>query len=236
MKNIILIIRDFLRQMRKKNISAFSSSAAFFLFLSLGPLLAEVFNGSLRWLPFTVITMAWAAGKGTLSMMRGLNVIHDVEEERNYFVIRVIAFVYTLAIVGAVVISLGLIVFSNYLVEMLLLYLPQSEITLHLIAPFRYLLVWFLISLILASIYSFLPSIKYRFKHQLPGAMFASGVWNLFSWGFSIYVQYVELSVVSGSLTVLSLSLLWLYIGMYIILLGAYMNRYFGYFIKGKSL
>lgn len=273
MNKIILIGRDFFRQMKKKNLSAFSASTAFFLFLSVGPMLAfictlvpylpitredliamlmlvlpdkvesvaqtilaEIFEKSAGVMSLAVFTMIWAAGKGTLAMTRGLNAIHDVEEERNYFLVRVIASFYTLVIVLSIAISLGLIVFSNGIIDTICLYLPQSEVALNLIAPFRYVIVWISITLLLACIYSFLPSVKLNVKKQLPGAIIAAGLWSIFSWGFSLYVDYYDMTAIYGSLSVLVLSLLWLYFGMYIILLGAYFNRYFGNHLSKEAM
>lgn len=238
MGKIFLVGRDFFRQMRKKNLSAFSASTAFFLFLSLGPtlaLLAALFEKSTSVMSLAVLTMVWAAGKGTLAMMRGLNAIHGVEEERNYFLIRIIASVYTVAIVLAIVSSLGLIVFSNLIIDKICFFLPQTEVVLHVIAPFRYMIVWIIVTGILASIYCFLPSVKLRFLKQVPGAMVAAGLWSVFSWGFSLYVDYFDMTAVYGSLSVLVLALLWLYFGMYIILLGAYLNRYFSNYFRKKA-
>lgn len=265
MEKLFLIIRDFFEQMKKKNLSAFSASTAFFLFLSVAPmtafvctlipyfpftqedlfvtieeifpskfqalattLLTEIYENSLGVMPVAVLTMIWAAGKGTLALMRGLNAIHGVEEHRNYFVVRMIASFYTLAIGLSVMVSLAFIVFSNFLIDTICLYLPRTKMALHLIAPFRYVIVWVVISFILTSIYSFLPSVKLRFKKQIPGAIVAAGLWSVFSYGFSLYVDISDLTAIYGSLSILVLALLWLYFGMYIILFGAYLNRYFG--------
>ena len=274
MNKIILVARDFFRQMKKKNLSAFSASTAFFLFLSLGPMIAfvctlipylpftqedlllmtleflpnkfqtlvngfltEIFANSAGVMPVAALTMIWASGKGTLALMRGLNSIHGVEEQRNYISVRIVASFYTLAIVLSIAFSLGLIVFSNLIIDAICLYLPGTEVALKLIAPFRYLIVWLLISILLSSIYCFLPSVKLKFKKQIPGALFAAGLWSVFSWGFSLYVDVSNLSAIYGSLSILVLALLWLYFGMYIILLGAYLNRYFGkQLLKGEAL
>ncbi len=60
-----------------------------------------------------------------------------------------------------------------------------------------------------------------------PGAVFAAVVWSVFSWGFSIYVTYGNSYGIYGSLSIIIIVLLWMYFCMYIIMIGAYMNRYF---------
>lgn len=234
MRNAYLIIRDFLRCVRNKNISAYAASCAFFLFLSLGPMVAllglllESTEKSAGFLSIATLTMIWAAGKGTLALIRGLNAVHNVTEQRNYFVVRILASVYTIVIALAVGISLGFLVFGNAILDVITFYLPQSGVLLAILLPFRYVLVWAVITVLLWCVYSFLPSIKRRMRGQLPGASLAAFVWSVFSWGFSIYIGDGNFGILYGNLSLLVVFLLWLYFGMYIILLGAYLNRYFG--------
>jgi membrane protein len=61
---------------------------------------------------------------------------------------------------------------------------------------------------------------------QLPGACFTSLAWLLFSSLFSIYVGQVgQFSALYGSLTMLILAMLWLYFCMYIVFIGAVLNK-----------
>jgi membrane protein len=66
-----------------------------------------------------------------------------------------------------------------------------------------------------------------KFEEQLPGAFFAATVWSMFSWGFSLYVTYSNSYSIYGSLSIIVIIMLWLYFCMYIMLIGAYLNRYF---------
>lgn len=265
MQKAILTIRNFIKLVKKKNLSAFSASTAFFLFLSFGPMLAfictwipylpltkeelfdflmqmtpdrmqgfvqsvlsEVFEKSTKVMSVAAVLMVWTSGKGTLALIRGLNAIHGVEEKRNYFAVRMIASFYTVVMVLAVLLSLGLIVFSHVILDTLCIYLPQTQLAFTVMAPFRYVVVWLVITMLFVCVYSFLPSVRQKVKGQLPGAMIAATAWSLFSWGFSVYMNVADLSAIYGSLSVLVLALLWLYFGMYIVLLGAYFNQYFG--------
>lgn len=253
MQNWIWIISDFFHRMKKKNISTFSAGSAFFLFLSAGPMVAflcacvpyvsltkeeltalivqfipdkfhdamnyvvsEIFESSPGVMSVAAILMIWAAGKGTLALMRGLNVIYEVEERRNYFAVRVVASFYTVIMILTAFLLLGLIVLSNAF----------------LIRPFRYILAWIVLTILFAVVYSFLPDISLKIQQQFPGAMLSATAWIGFSWGFSIYMNIADLSVIYGSLSVLALIMLWLYFGMYILLSGAYFNRYFRKHLK----
>jgi membrane protein len=69
------------------------------------------------------------------------------------------------------------------------------------------------------------PNRKPTIKEEVPGALFTSIVWILFSYIFSIYIDYfTNFSSVYGSLTYIVLFMLWMYINMDIVFMGALLN------------
>lgn len=264
MKKIYWIIQDFGRQAGKKNIGAYASSTAFFLFLSIVPMLilictiipytplteadllnavskalpekviplaenvvAEVYDQSIGILSVAALTTLWSAGKGVLALMRGLNVINNVEEKRNYFLIRVICSVYTFILLIATILSLLLMVFGNQLVNLLLYDIPQLKVLVSFLMNFRFIAVWVILTALFSLIYAYVPGKRLVLREQLPGAAFAAVVWSIFSWGFSLYVGWGAAYSIYGSLSIVIIVMFWMYFCMYIILMGAYMNRYF---------
>lgn len=189
-------------------------------------LMKEVFEKSAGILSVAALITLWSAGKGMLALMRGLNAIGDVEETRNYFVVRLIASLYTALMLLMVVICLLIMVFGNRLVDMLLYRVPQLQILIAFLMHFRFLAGWVLLTLFFAAIYAFVPNKKLNFREQLPGAAFTAVGWSLFSWGFSLYVDWNTYSIY-GSLSIIIFVMLWMYFCMYIVMLGAYINRYF---------
>lgn len=259
-----IIFRDFSRQMKEKNISAFSASTAFFFFLSLVPMLMlvcmalpytpltaenliqaildltpesvdeivvevveDVYEKSVGLLWITALAMAWSAGKGVLALMRGLNEVNGVKEERNYFYVRMVATFYTVVMLVVVILSLFIMVFGNVLIEIVLQYIPQLKYLLELLSPFRFLVVWLVLTILFTCVYVYVPNKKMAFREQIPGAVFSAVVWILFSWGFSLYVDAPGAFGTYGSMSIIVISMLWLYFGMYILMIGAHLNRYF---------
>ncbi|HIW80484.1 MAG TPA: YihY/virulence factor BrkB family protein [Candidatus Acetatifactor stercoripullorum] len=261
---LFIILRDFSAQMKKQNISAFAASTAFFLVLSIVPMLilictiipytplteenlvravteitpdrldslvegliAEVYEKSAGILSVAAITTLWSAGKGVLALMRGLNAIGGVEEDRNYFVVRLVASLYTVVMLVVLILSLFIMVFGNQLVELLLYRVPQLQILVSFLMNFRFLLVWAILTLLFSAVYAYVPNEKLAFGEQVPGAAFAAVVWSVFSWGFSLYVERTESYSIYGSLSLIVIVMVWMYFCMYIIMIGAYLNRYF---------
>lgn len=190
-------------------------------------LIAEVYDKSAGSLSIAVIATLWSAAKGVMALMNGLNAVNGVEEKRNYFVVRGIASLYTVVMLVVVILSLFLNVFGNQLVNLTLHRIPQLQKLAAFCMNFRFLVVWLVLTLLFAAIYAYVPNDKLKFKEQIPGATFAAVVWSVFSWGFSIYVDYSNSYGIYGSLAIIIIILLWMYFCMYIIMVGAYINRYF---------
>ncbi len=190
-------------------------------------LIADVYDKSAGILSIAAFATIWSAAKGVMALMQGLNAINGVEEERNYFVVRIIASFYTLIMLLIVLLSLFLMVFGNQLVNLALHRIPQLERIVSFAMNFRFILVWLILTLLFTVIYTYVPDVKLSFREQIPGALFASVVWSVFSWGFSMYVNFGNAYGIYGSLAIIIIVLLWMYFCMYIIVLGAYLNRYF---------
>lgn len=189
-------------------------------------LINEVYEKSAGILSMALLITFWSAGKGVLALMQGLNAIHAVEEERNYFVVRIVASFYTLIMLVMIILSLLIMVFGNALVEMLLHEIPHMQAVASFLLNFRFVVSWCILTVFFAMIYAYIPNRKLRFREQLSGAMFSAIVWSVFSWGFSLYVGNNSLGGVYGSLTIVMIVMLWMYFCMYIVLAGAYLNQY----------
>lgn len=263
-KKLVLIGLNFSGELKKKNISAFAASTAFFLFLSLIPamillcaiipytplteanlmaavtdiapdtmdamfvsMIAEVYDKSIGIISLSAIVTLWSAGKGILALMRGLNAVNDVEEDRNYFVLRLVASFYTVLILVLIIVSLILMVFGNLIAGIIENMVPQSAYLFEALMHFRLLFVWMVLAVVIALMYAYVPGRKAKFKMQLPGAAVASVGWSFITWAFSIYVDVFNGFTAYGNLTTIIILMLWIYFCMYIVLAGACINRYF---------
>lgn len=191
-------------------------------------LIEEVYSKTALTVSLSAIVTAWSAGKGFLALMRGMNTIYNVEERRNYFVLRLRSALYTVAFVVAVILSLVVLVFGNSLHEAAVQYVPLLAVITGVIVRFKGILAIGFLSVVFVILYRFVPNRRARLISQAPGGIFSAVCWYLFSIGFSVYVEYSPgLSNMYGSLTTVVLVMLWLYFCMYIILIGAEINSYF---------
>lgn len=176
---------------------------------------------------FAIVTI-WSASKAMLALIRGLNAVNDFEERRNYFVLRFIACIYTAIILIAMVLALFVMVFGNVIVDLLLADIPPLHILVQFAMRFRFLFSWAVLMLIFALIYAYVPSNKLHFKGQIPGAAFSAVMWGIASYFFSVYVDHYNGFGTYGGLTTVVIMMLWFYLLMYILMIGAHINRYFG--------
>lgn len=193
-------------------------------------IISEVYRSQTLVISISTILLIWTAGKGMMALMQGLNVINDDEEKRNYFVIRLVASLYTLGMIVAVVVSLFLMVFGDTIyrqMQGLFTLIPHISLVIETFIHFRILIVVCILTLVFTFIYWLVPNKKMKYKKQLPGALFSAILWCVFSYVFSLYVDIFHGFSIYGSLTFVVVIMLWLYFCMYIILIGAQVNQYF---------
>lgn len=195
-------------------------------------LIKQMYEQSSRILPFAIIIMLWSSSKGMLGLMYGLNVVNEVEETRNYFFLRLEASFYMIITVVALLASLMLSVFGKSIVYSIYTHFPDVGILLYLLMRFRFLFVWILLTLVFSITYTYVPNRKLKMRYQIPGAVFTAVGWNLFSFVFSVYVEYFRGMSTYGSLSTIIIMMFWLYCCLYILLIGANLNRYFGPLIQ----
>lgn len=175
----------------------------------------------------TIITL-WSASRGMMGIERGLNRITGCSERRNYVYGRVVNSGYTILFILVCVMSLALLVFGASLQRLFLKHFPVFLPLSPLLSGARALLALGMLILFFVGLYTFLPYEKMSVKHQIPGAIFSTVSWILFSFGFSIYFSHFSnFSYMYGSLAAVMILMLWLYFGICILFLGAEINQYY---------
>lgn len=191
-------------------------------------LVNEVFTKSTGTIfSITVITTIWSAGKGMLALIRGLNAVYEIDETRNYFKLRLISAVYTLALILILLIMIIFLGFGNRLFEFFISKLPKIVNLAYLIMSLRTALSLILLIGFFVLLFSVLPNRKTTPKKELPGAVISACGWILFTYIYEMYIDRVGThSYLFGSITAALLLMLWLYICMYILFVGAQINSF----------
>ncbi len=261
-KRFYNIQKEIRRIIREAEIGIYASGAAFFLFLSIIPIIiiisgllpnhtimsndavnlsqavvpekiyrfllsiVESYHGNnVTLLSVSALIVLWSASKGMLALMRGLNHIYGVEESKNYFLIRLKAIFYTIFLLLAIIMSVGILIFGNTLANWILADNQVLSAVWRIVGVFRHIFVAFLISILFCTMYYILPNNQLEWQKHYPGAVCTSVFWTLYSFVFSIYIEYFEGFSMYGSLTTIVMVMFWLYFCMYIFFCGALVNK-----------
>ncbi|MDE7318272.1 MAG: YihY/virulence factor BrkB family protein [Lachnospiraceae bacterium] len=186
----------------------------------------EMYSRTVATVSISALVTVWSAGKSFMALNRGMNAICRVEKKQNYIQMRLRGAVFALLFVLLIVATLVLVVFGASIHELFAVYFPFLAIFTRIILSFRMVVMLGLFTFFFALLYMVLPNRRAGFVEQFPGAIFAALGWYLFSYGFSIYIQYSHAFNMYGSLTTLVLLMFWLYAVMYIVLIGLEVNHW----------
>ncbi len=173
----------------------------------------------------SAITALWSAGRGIHGLIRGFNAVYGIREHRGWLLTRLLSTAYTVVFLLMILLTLVLHVFGNTITQLLLPRIPTIPVWLKLI-DLRFVLLVSLQTMVFSAMYMFLPDRRSSFRSSLPGALFATFGWMTASSLFSIYVEnFSTYSTIYGSVYTVALSMLWLYMCICIIFIGALLNR-----------
>ncbi len=253
-KKTIKRVSLFTSKMSSDNVPAYSAYVSFFLFISAFPfimaLLAfikympfdkdvllnfienlapgaigdmltswihEIYNSSSGIMSISIIVALWSSSKGIWGIVQSINSIYGCDYRQNYFFKRFFAVIYTLLLIIIILASLALIIFGNKLAA----WIGFTSVIFDMRIMIAVLMCFF----IFIIIYTWIPDRKTKIRYELPGAVFTTAGMVLFSYIYSIYMDFVNLkNSIYGSLSTIILLLMWLYFCMYILFIGAEIN------------
>lgn len=182
-------------------------------------LIGEIYDKSIALMSFGGIAALWSASRGVLAVQRGIKRVYRKNTDRNFFVDIGISFFYTILFLVALVTILVLMVFGDILyrlLENILFIKPDFE---------KKLMIYLALVVFFTFMYRVFAGKGTKIKEHIIGANFSALGWFLASFLFSIYVEnFANYSYIYGSLSVIVLMMLWIYILMIILLLGAEVN------------
>ncbi len=170
-------------------------------------------------LSMTAIVCVWSASTGMLALVKGLYAVFDVPKKRNFIFMRVLAILYTLALAIILLVSMGLLVFGDMLYEWLIPYMPPAFP--NLVREFKPLMGFAILLLFFWLMFIAIPRKQVSWRNAFWGAALAAAGWVLFSFFFSIFVEnFSNYATIYGSLAAIIILMMWLYICMFILLIG----------------
>jgi membrane protein len=173
-------------------------------------------------LVLSLLIALWSASAGTSNLLTAINFAYNAEEKRGFVKRRLLALGLTVAAIIFMVIILGLVAVLPPLLRAVF----ETGALRWVLQIVGWLIVVVLVPAALALLYRLAPDRDApRMKWASVGAVVATLIWLAASIGFSIYTStfgnYAKTYGVFAGIVVL---LLWLWLTMYAILLGAEIN------------
>lgn len=184
----------------------------------------QAYETSVGVVSLSAIVMLYATARGMLALLRGLNRIYDVRQNRSGVVMMFRAIFYTLIMVLDLVLLLVVIVFGEMIMDFLVKLIKVLD-KVPLIYYFRYLLAMGVGIVSFMLIFSYLPGERQPFRKQFPGAVFTAVGWVVFSFFFSLFISSSIYGTYYGSMAAVVVFMMWLYGCFYILLIGANINQ-----------
>lgn len=189
-------------------------------------IIQEVYSKSIGTISISIIFIIWSATRGFFALCKGLNSIYKVQKKYNYFSLKLRSIVCTIGFILVIVLTLIILVFGNNINIFINVHFPNIAKATNMFLYLGKVIVFTLSFTIFMLIYRFVPKHKMKFKNQVPGAVFSAVSWYTISKIFSFYIEKSSgYSAIYGSLTTVMILFIWIYLCIYMLLLGAIINK-----------
>lgn len=183
----------------------------------------QAYSSTTGIISISAVVILYATARGMLALLRGLNRIFDVKVRHGGISVIIRAGIYTLLMLLYLILLLLIIVYGESIMIFLVSHIKVLD-QVPLLFNFRYLLMMALGVISLMAVYAYVPSERQPFKKQLPGAVFTTVAWVVFSFFFSLFIGSSIYGTYYGSLAAIVIFMMWLYGCFYILLMGANLN------------
>lgn len=178
-------------------------------------------------LSISALIALWTASRGSDALRAGLESVYEVPRSKKIFKQQALSFVNTIILIVIILLNVVVLLFGDAIISAL--HLTEAVDFIMRLSPIiLFVVMCFIFDLIYMSTakHSKNERIRSGIKSHMPGAIFATIGWMLFSYGYALYIQYFpSASAIYGSLTAVCLIMLWLYVCVIILFLGAEVNK-----------
>lgn len=196
--------------------------------------LSDIFNKTPSLISISFILALIMAAMAIVGITKGLNKIEEVDDTRNFILLRVRAVVYTICTMVVIVFLLVFGVYGKRIAEIAVDIIGSIPDFIQTLSYFENILIILPLFILFLFFYYALPAKKLLFVDCLWGAIFTSICWWGMTIGFSIYLKYTDRFSIYGSLAQVVALMLYFNIGLYLFFVGAEINKYIRIYIKPK--
>ncbi len=170
-----------------------------------------------------IVLSLWSANRAMKAITQGLNITYEKNETRGFIKVNLVTLALTLLTSVVTIVVILITVFLPVVVN----YFLSQDTTQVLTTIFSWLLLVAMLMGLMLCLYRYAPARDERpkMKDSVPGAVFSTILIVLSSIAFSFYVSnFSKYDEEYGAISAVVVTLLWMFIGSFIFLLGAEFN------------
>jgi membrane protein len=172
-----------------------------------------------------ILGAIWSSSAAVIAIVSTLNRAYDIEEERPWWKVRLIAIGLTIALALLVLTSFTLILAGPTVAEHLASYFGFGSAFEWSWKILQWPLAFFLVSTAVGLVYYFAPDAEQDWVWVTPGAVIGTLLWLVVSLMFKLYVsRFTDYNATYGTVGGVIVLLLWFYISGVAVLVGAELN------------
>lgn len=188
-------------------------------------------------LTFGIIGTIWSASTGINAFIRAMNEAYNVENSRPFWQARILSIGLTFGLIISFLLIFLLFIFGAVLLRTITNYFFLPSETEQLIQIVRWIATILIMISLLSCMYYLAPNKKIRFRDVLPGAIAATVMWQIVSYGFSFYVSnFGNYSSTYGSLGAVIVLMMWLFLTGLALVTGGKVNAFILEYKKHSTL
>ena len=182
-------------------------------------------SGDTALLSFGILVALWSSSSAMGAVVNAMNRAYDIEEQRPWWKVKLLAIVLTIGLAAFILIALTLVLAGPQLADLATRWLGMSVIWAWVWKIAQWPLVFALVAIGIGLIYYFAPDAEQDWVWITPGSCVATILWLAASLAFRYYVvtfgDYTETYGAIGGIIVI---LLWFYLSGLAIVIGAELN------------
>jgi membrane protein len=167
----------------------------------------------------------WSSSAALVSIIGALNRAYDIEESRPWWKVRLVAVALTIGLAVFVLASLTLVMAGPSLGRLLAERVGLGDAFTWTWMILQWPVAFLFISTAVGLVYYLAPDADQEWVWVTPGALLATALWLLASFGFRLYVvSFADYQASYGALGGVVVLMLWMYLTGLAIVVGAEMN------------
>jgi membrane protein len=176
-------------------------------------------------LSFGLLAALWSSSAAMGAVVHAMNRAYDIDDQRPWWRIRLLAIVLTIGLAFFILVSLTLVLAGPQMADYATYWLGMPHVWAWIWKVAQWPLVFVLVSTGIGLIYYFAPDAEQDWVWITPGSLLATVLWLMASLGFRYYVvTFGDYSETYGAVGGIIVVLLWFYLSALAILVGAELN------------